>query len=61
MTNEKPDPRRDNRIAAVLMLLTAVAAGVAATGTTPVVFVPLGIGLTVTALVFAVRGQTSAR
>lgn len=55
----KPDPRRGNRIAAVLMLFAASMASVATTGTVPILFVALALAFTLSAFVFAVRGQSA--
>jgi hypothetical protein len=52
---------RNNHIAAVLMLVAASMAGVAATGTLPVVYVALGLVSTGAALAFALRGRFGAR
>jgi hypothetical protein len=53
--------RRNNRIAAVLMLVATSLAGVAATGTAPALFVALVLATTATAFSFAVRGRTGPR
>lgn len=56
-----PHARRNNRIAAGLMLVSASMSGIAATGTLPVVFVALGLAFASAALVFALRGRFNAR
>jgi hypothetical protein len=52
--------RRNNRVAAVFLLIAASMAGVAAIGTLTVVFVALALLFTVAALVFALRGRFEA-
>jgi hypothetical protein len=56
-----PDLRRNNSIAAALMLVAASMAAVAATGTFPAVFVALVLVFSVAALSFALRGRLGAR
>lgn len=60
MTSTTPALRRNNRIAAVFMLVAAGMAALAATGTLPVLSVALVLVFTATALFFAIRGRFRA-
>lgn len=55
----KTDPRHGNRVAAVLMLFAASMGSVAATGTLPILFIALAMTFTLSAFVFAARGQSA--
>ena len=56
-----PDPRRANRVAAVLMLVAAALCAVAATSTAPVASVGAALAVTAVAFGIAAWGQLAGR
>jgi hypothetical protein len=61
VTSPTPALRRNNPIAAVLMLIAASMAALAVTGTVPVLFVALALAFTAAAFFFAIRGRFRAQ